>query len=61
MQIGVGPNLLLSDFLQMGFCFSRVIPESRVEGLMFLVLYFDQLAIDVKDTSSGPQRGPLYP
>jgi hypothetical protein len=28
---------------------------------VLFVLYFDQLAIDVKDTSSGPQHGPLYP
>jgi hypothetical protein len=28
--------------------------------LLFLVLDFDQLAIDVKDTSSGPLHGPLY-
>lgn len=58
--MGVCPDFLFPDFLQQGFGFFGVIPEPRVEGLLLLVLDFDQLAIDVKDTSSGPQHGPLY-
>jgi hypothetical protein len=58
--MGIGPHFFLPYFLQQGFGFFRVIPEARIEGLLFLVLNLDQLAIDVKDTSSGPQHGPLY-
>jgi hypothetical protein len=45
----------------MCFGFFGIVPEIGIRALFFFVGYLGEFSLDVKDTSSRPRRGPLYP
>ena len=57
----VGPNLDGLDFAQDDFGRFGVVPEAGSGGLRLGGGYLSFAGIVVKDTSSGPQRGPSSP
>jgi hypothetical protein len=58
LLIKPGPMLIKLDIAE-NFCGALVIvPEARGKGKLFFLAYFVLSVIDVKETSSGQQRGP---
>jgi hypothetical protein len=57
----IGPGFDGFDFAQGGFGGFGVVPEAGSGGLRFSSGYLFFAGIVVKDTSSGPRRGPSSP
>jgi hypothetical protein len=54
---GIGPHLLGPDIFQDGLGLLGIIPKISLMRDEFFVVYFGNLAIVVKDTSSRPPHG----